>query len=109
MKLTKEDKQFSREWVDRLIHQTDFGATMPTVPYYWEHGMWFGTHESRNILDKVDTTEEWKAEIMMAISKRNVILMKDASANQQIMNKAWIMGLKTVLGYIECIELLGGM
>lgn len=109
MKLTKEMKAYSREWIDNLIHQTDFGTVQPTVPDNWEQGMWFGTREARDLLDKAETTEEWKLGIMEAISHRKLILMKDVLDDQKVINKAMIMGLKTALGYAECIELSGGM
>ena len=109
MQITKEMKAYSREWIDSLIHQTEFGTVQPAVPYYWEQGMWFGTREARDLLDKAETTEEWKLGIMEAISRRKLILMKDVLDDQKVTNKAMIMGLKTALGYIECLEMSGGM
>lgn len=109
MKLTKEMKNVSREWLGTLANLTEFGKAIPTVPYNWEQGMCFGISEACRLLAQVETTEAWKAQIMAAISRRHVILKDDVVNDQKVINKAWLMGLLAVMNYAECLELSGGM
>lgn len=78
------------------------------VLYNWEHGMYFGVIEARRLLEQAETTEAWEAEIMKAIARKKNLLMEDVMEDQKVIDKAWIMGLKAVLNYAECVELSGG-
>lgn len=109
MKLTGGMKSISEEWLGNLVNLTEFGKVIPTVPYNWENGFSFGVGEARRLLDQVETTEEWKTEIMAAISFHKNILMEEVVDDQKVVGKARIMGLNTVLAYVESIELSGGM
>ena len=109
MKLTKEMKNISKEWLDGLINLTEFGKAIPTVPYNYEAGMCFGVIEARRLLDQAETTEAWEAEIMKAIARKKNLLMEEVMDDQKVIDKAWIMGLKAALNYAECVELSGGM
>lgn len=109
MKLTKEMKNISKAWLDNLVNLTEFGKAIPTVPYNYENGLCFGISEARRLLDVAETTEEWEKEIVNAISRRKNILAEDAVSDPEVINMAWVMGLKTVLVYARSIELSGGM
>lgn len=110
MQLTKEMKNWSKEWLCNLSHPTERAKAIPPVLYNWEHGMYFGVIEARRLLEQAETTEAWKAEIMKAIAREKNLLMEEVRGDQKvIINKAWIMGLKAALNYAECVELSGGM
>lgn len=110
MKLTKEMKNWSKEWLCNLSHPTEHAKVIPPVLYNWEHGMYFGVIEARRLLEQAETTEAWKAEIMKVIAREKNLLMEEVMDDQKvIINKAWIMGLKAALNYAECVELSGGM
>lgn len=100
MKLTKEMKNISKAWLDNLVNLTEFDKAIPTVPYNYENGLCFGISEARRLLNVAETTEEWKTEIMEAIS-----FHKD----QMVVGRARIMGLRIALSYAGCLELSGGM
>ena len=81
MKLTKEMKNWSKEWLYNLSHPTERAKAIPPVLYNWE-----------------------------AIAREKNLLMEEVRDDQKvIINKAWIMGLKAALNYAECVELSGGM
>lgn len=109
MKLTKEMKNWSKEWLYTLSHPTELDKAIPPVLYNWEHGMYFGVIEARRLLDQAETTEAWEAEIMKAIARKKNLLMEEVMDDQKVIDKAWIMGLKAALNYAECVELSGGM
>lgn len=109
MKLTKEMKKISRNWLCTLVHMSDFDPDIPTVPYTYESGLGFGVSEAIELLKKTETTEEWKEEIVNAISRKKTFLGEAVVRDQKVFSKAWIMGLNTVLAYAESIELSGGM
>lgn len=109
MKLTKEMKNWSKESLCNLSHPTERAKAIPPVLYNWEHGMYFGVIEARRLLEQAETTETWKVEIMKAIAHRKTILMEAVIDDQKVIGKAWIVGLKAVLNYVECVELSGGM
>lgn len=115
MKLTKEMKNWTKGWLDNLVLLIKFSKTIPTVPYSYKNalygnGLCFDVQEARCLLDKAESTETWKVEIMKAIAHRKTILMEEVRDDQKvIINKAWIMGLKAALNYAECVELSGGM
>lgn len=109
MKLTNRMKKISKEWLANLIHVSESDADIPTVPYNYEAGLFFGVSEAIKLLKKAETTEEWEEEIVNAISRRKTFLGADVVRDQKVLNKAWILGLNTVLAYAESIELSGGM
>lgn len=110
MKLTKEMKNWSKEWLCNLSHPTERAKAISPVLYNWEHGMYFGVIEARRLLEQAETTEAWEVEIMKAIAREKNLLMEEVRDDQKvIINKAWIMGLKAALNYAECVELSGGM
>lgn len=109
MKLTAEMKIVSRAWLCTLIHMSEIDADIPEVPYDYGMGMSFGVREAVELLKEAETTEEWEKEIVNAISRRKNILAEDAVSDPEVINMAWVMGLKTVLVYARGIELSGGM
>lgn len=109
MKLTKEMKNISKEWLDNLVNLTEFGKAIPTVTYNYENGLCFGISEARRLLDVVATTDEWDVKIAEAISSYEDNLVGEARSDRKIVGKARIIGLKAALSYAECIELSGGM
>lgn len=109
MKLTKKMKNISKEWLDGLVNLTEFGKVIPTVPYNYEAGLCLGVSEARRLLDQAETTEEWRLGILKAISLRHTSLAKKVVSDQKVVGKARIMGLMIVLGYVESLELSGGM
>lgn len=109
MKLTAKMKNISREWLCTLIHMSEVDADIPEVPYDYGRGVDFGVREAVELLKEAETTEEWEKEIVNAISRRKNILAEDAVSDSEVINMAWVMGLKTVLVYARSIELSGGM
>lgn len=112
MKLTKEMRNWTKRWLDNLVLLIKFSKTIPTVPYSYKNGLYgnglcFGVQEARSLLDKAESTETWKVEIMKAIAHRKTILMEAVIDDQKVIGKAWIVGLKAVLNYVECVELYG--
>lgn len=105
MKLTKEMKNWSKEWLCNLSHPTERAKAISPVLYNWEHGMYFGVIEARRLLEQAETTEAWEVEIMKAIAHRKTILMEAVIDDQKVISKAWIVGLKAALNYVECVEL----
>lgn len=110
MKLTKEMRNWTKRWLDNLVLLIKFSKTIPTVPYSYKNGLYgnglcFGVQEARSLLDKAESTETWKVEIMKAIAHRKIILMEAVIDDQKVIGKAWIVGLKAVLNYVECVEL----
>ena len=108
MKLTNRMKKISRNWLGDLVNLTVCGV-IPTVPNNYETGLFLGVSEAIELLKKAETTEEWKEEIVNAISRRKTFLGADVVRDQKVINKAWIMGLNTVLAYAESIELYDGI
>lgn len=108
MKLTKEMKNWSKEWLDGLINLTVCGV-IPTVPNNYETGLCLGIREACSLLDVVATTDEWDVKIAEAISSYEDNLVGEARSDRKIVGKARIIGLKAALSYAECIELSGGM
>lgn len=108
MKLTQDMKYQLEGWMRELFH-CQYGEIKPGTMSNWETGMAHGVSKVLYAMYKVDDTRTLQAEIMGAIFDAKDEARKGKAPRDVIQAKAKESALKTILSYLECVEMIGSL
>ena len=108
MEITQDMKNQLEKWMGNLFHY-QYGEIKPGTMSNWETGMIHGVTDIVHIMGIVNDTKDMKAEIMRAIGIIEAEACRSETIKAVTQNKAKAAALKTILAYIECVEMVGSL